>query len=90
MEISETIDTLSALAHETRLKVYRLLETVGDGGMRSGDIAIKISVPPTSLSGHLNVLARAGIVDSERRGSAIIYRAKPERVKALARLLVDG
>ncbi len=90
MEQIDTIGTLAALAHDTRLKVYRLLAEAGADGLRPKDIAAKLEVPPTSMSTHLAVLARAGVIDAERRGTAIIYRARPEKVRALARLLVEG
>ncbi len=90
MDVQDTIDTLSALAHDTRLGAYRLLEAAGEGGLRAGEIASRLDVSPTALSNHLGVLSRAGVVTSQRQGSAIIYRSRPERVKALARLLVDG
>lgn len=90
MDAPDTIEALSALAHDTRLAVYRLLETAGEDGLRAGIIASRLNVSPTALSSHLGVLSRAGIVSSQRQGSAIIYRSRPERVRALARLLVEG
>lgn len=90
MHASDTIGSLAALANETRLKAYRLLEAAGEDGLPSGEIAERLEVAPTSLSSHLSVLARAGLVRPQRRGRSIIYRSCPEKVKALARLLVDG
>lgn len=90
MEQPETMHTLVALAHDTRLKVYRLLEAAGDGGMAAGEIADRLEIHPASLSNHLGILTRAGVVSQERRGRSLVYRSAPERVRALARLLVDG
>lgn len=90
MRQSLAIETLSALAHETRLNVYRLLAGLGSEGMPAGDIAARLKIPPTSLSNHLGILARAGVVSKERQGRSIIYRARPDRVVALSRLLADG
>lgn len=90
MEAEDTLGTLTALANETRLKVYRVLAGAGDEGMKAKDIATEVEVPPTSLSGHLAILARAGVVTLQKRGTAKIYRAQPDRIKALAKLLVDG
>lgn len=90
MEAEDTLGTLTALANETRLKVYRVLAGAGDEGMKAKDIATEVEVPPTSLSAHLAILARAGVVTLQKRGTAKIYRAQPDRIKALAKLLVDG
>lgn len=90
MRQSLAIQTLSALAHDTRLNVYRLLAGLSPDGMSAGDIAAKLKIPPTSLSNHLGILARAGVVTQERKGRLIIYRARPDRVVALSRLLADG
>lgn len=90
MEPNVTVETLSALGHSTRLAVYRLLATAGGEGMSAGDVAARLGIPPTSLSSHLGILARAGVVTQQRRGRSIVYRAAPDRVVALARVLVDG
>ena len=56
---------LGALAHDVRLRAFRLLVKAGPTGMASGDIADALQVPPTGMSFHLANLERAGLV---RRG----------------------
>jgi ArsR family transcriptional regulator, arsenate/arsenite/antimonite-responsive transcriptional repressor len=90
MEQTRQVDTLAALASETRLSVYRLLRSAGADGMAAGTLAEQLSIAPNSLSNHLGILARAGVVARRRRGRSIIYTACPERVVALAQLLVEG
>jgi ArsR family transcriptional regulator len=78
------VDALGALAHETRLAVFRMLVTAGPDGMIAGTIADQAKVPPSTMSHHLATLERAGLVQSERESRLIHYRADYE---AMSRLL---
>ena len=69
------VDALGALAHETRLAVFRALVTAGPQGMIAGAIAEHCGVPPSTMSHHLATLERAGLVQSERESRLIHYRA---------------
>ncbi|MEP9376268.1 metalloregulator ArsR/SmtB family transcription factor [Aquabacter sp. CN5-332] len=88
MDSSEIILALSALAQSTRLDVFRRLVRAEPEGCAAGEIAGALDVPNNTLSAHLAILARAGLVDSERRGRTIIYRARMERVRALVLFLL--
>ena len=59
------VDALGALAHETRLSVFRMLVVAGPEGMIAGSIAERIAVPPSTMSHHLASLERAGLVHSD-------------------------
>ena len=89
MEIISAISGLSALAHEGRLKVFRLLVQAGVMGMPAGDIARRLDVLPNSLSANLNVLAHAGLVRSRRQGRSIIYTAQYDRMRDILSFLVE-
>lgn len=69
------VDALGALAHETRLSVFRMLVKAGPDGMIAGAIAENCGVPPSTMSHHLATLERAGLVQSERESRLIHYRA---------------
>lgn len=69
------VDALGALAHETRLSVFRMLVKAGPDGMIAGAIAEQQGVPPSTMSHHLATLERAGLVQSERESRQIHYRA---------------
>jgi DNA-binding transcriptional ArsR family regulator len=75
MELKAAIARLSALAHEPRLAVFRMLVQVGPVGLAAGEIARRLDVRPNSLSSNLNILAHAGLVGSRRDGRSIIYSA---------------
>lgn len=72
---SWAVDALGALAHATRLAVFRALVTAGPDGMIAGAIAGHCGVPPSTMSHHLAALERAGLVQSERESRQIHYRA---------------
>jgi ArsR family transcriptional regulator len=80
METNHAILTFSALAQETRLEVFRLLVRSEPQGMAAGDIARELAVPHNTMSSHLGVLARTGLVTAERRSRSIVYRVNLDRV----------
>ena len=73
MELSAATAALSALAQESRLKIFRLLVQCGPDGMAAGDIARRLKLPQNTLSFHLAALARAHLVASRKEGRSIIY-----------------
>jgi ArsR family transcriptional regulator, arsenate/arsenite/antimonite-responsive transcriptional repressor len=75
MESEQAILALAALAQSTRLGVFRLLVKHEPDGLAAGDIAKALAVPQNTMSAHLAILARAGLVMSERKSRSIIYRA---------------
>ena len=81
--------TLSALAQESRLAVFRLLVRAGRGGMAAGDIAHALGTAPNTLSAQLTVLAQAGLVSGRRDGRSIIYSANYEAMSDLIRYLLE-
>lgn len=84
------VDALGALAHETRLSVFRALVKSGAHGMVAGAIAEHCCVPPSTMSHHLATLERAGLVHSERESRLIHYRADfPGMRRLLAFLMRD-
>jgi DNA-binding transcriptional ArsR family regulator len=89
MELKLAATTLSALAHEGRLAIFRLLIEAGHGGLAAGDIARRLGVLPNSLSANLTVLSHADLVSSRREGRSIIYTARYERMGALLAYLMQ-
>lgn len=83
MESNIAITGLSALAHEGRLAIFRLLIKAGPAGMAAGDIARKLKTAANTMSAQLLVLANAGLVRARREGRSIIYAADFARVSAL-------
>ena len=76
MESEETVLALAALAQPTRLEAFRLLVHHEPKGLAAGDIARALAVPQNTMSAHLAVLSRAGLISAKRFSRSIIYRAE--------------
>lgn len=83
------VDALGALAHETRLSVFRMLVKAGPDGMIAGAIADHQRVPPSTMSHHLAMLERAGLVRSERESRLIHYRTDYAGMRRLLTFLMQ-
>ena len=88
METDASILALAALAQSTRLEAFRLLVRHEPGGLPAGDISNHLAIPANTLSSHLGVLTRAGLIKSERRSRSIIYRADLDRFRDLVLFLL--
>ena len=89
MENETAVLALAALAQSTRLDAFRWLVKHEPDGLAAGELARKLSVPQNTLSAHLAVLARAGLIKSERRSRSIIYRADLIVFQALALFMIE-
>ena len=88
MESENAILALAALAQPTRLDAFRLLVRHEPDGMAAGDIADTLAVPANTMSAHLGVLSRAGLITSKRMSRSIIYRADLDRISTLVVFLL--
>ena len=75
--------SLSALAQESRLAIYRLLVEAGPTGLAVGEIGAGLSIAPATLSFHLKELAHAGLVGARQEGRYIYYSASYARMNGL-------
>ena len=75
MKSYEAVKKLSALAQETRLSVFRLLVRQGPDGLPAGEIAARLKAHPATMSHHLALLERAGLVGTRRVQRNIFYAA---------------
>lgn len=79
---------LAALGQPIRLSVFRLLVQQEPGGLAAGAIAAAVGAPHNSLSTHLAILARAGLVSATRSGRSIVYRADLAGMRRLVAFLL--
>jgi DNA-binding transcriptional ArsR family regulator len=75
MEKQDALAALAALAHETRLDVFRSLVRAGRRGAPPGALSRELAIPAATLSFHLKELKNARLVTCERRGRSLLYRA---------------
>jgi DNA-binding transcriptional ArsR family regulator len=83
------ISALAALAQPTRLAIFRLLVKHEPVGITAGVIADTIGAPHNTLSSHLAILVRAGLLRSSREGRTIIYRSDVEGIRSVIAFLVN-
>lgn len=83
MEENEVVTALAALAHPSRLQVFRALVVVGQQGLTPGTMAEALRMPGATLSFHLKELVHAGLVTQERAGRNLVYRASYERMNSV-------
>jgi ArsR family transcriptional regulator, arsenate/arsenite/antimonite-responsive transcriptional repressor len=90
METYAAAAALSALAHEGRLEIFRLLVQAGPRGVVVGDIASKLDMPNATLSFHLSQLKHAGLVHARRDGRQLIQNADFARMNELVAYLTEN
>ena len=90
VDLSDTVQQLSALSQETRLLTFRALMEAGKDGLPAGSIATTLDIAPNKLSSHLTILVQSGLVSVRRDGRRMIYRAEIDEVNGLLSSLVEN
>ncbi|WP_255368145.1 metalloregulator ArsR/SmtB family transcription factor [Rhodanobacter sp. OK091] len=90
MKSIDALTCLNALAQEHRLNLYRLLVQAGEEGMAVGELAAATGLAGATLTNHLHILRRAGMVSDERRGRVIQCRANYPQMNALLGFLTEN
>jgi arsenate reductase len=80
---------LAALSQPTRLATLRRLMAAYPGSLPAGDLARACDAPHNTMSTHLGVLMRAGLVEVERAGRTMNYRADLAAFRQLVAFLTD-
>jgi DNA-binding transcriptional ArsR family regulator len=88
MAAPHALAALAALGQPTRLSIFRLLVRKEPRGLSAGALAEAVGCPHNTLSTHIAILARAGLVKGTREGRTIIYRADAVGTRALIGFLV--
>src|ERR1700732_3610094 len=90
MKTPDVIEALSALAHEHRLAIYRLLVQRGPEGLPAGAIGQRVGLLPSSLTFHLQNLQRAGLIAQQRISRQLIYSADFDAMNELIGYLTEN
>ncbi|WP_199090826.1 metalloregulator ArsR/SmtB family transcription factor [Bosea sp. ASV33] len=88
MDRNQVIAAMAALAQPTRLDTFKLLVNREPAGIPAGELARLIDVPQNTMSAHLAVLSRAGLIVGERHSRSIIYRADLDGVRSVITFLL--
>ncbi len=89
MDTTNAAKSLSALGHDARLSVFRLLVKAGEGGLNVGDIGRHLAIPASTLAHHLSALVDAGLVSQGRHGREIRNYANYDAMTILIDFLTD-
>jgi DNA-binding transcriptional ArsR family regulator len=79
-------ELLRALGHPARRALFRACL---DGPRAAGDLVGVVGLAPASVSEHLRVLRKAGLLELETRGRFWMYRAAPEVLRSAAAGLAE-
>ena len=90
MQEAQVIRSLSALAHEARLRVFRALVVAGPEGLTPSALAEQLGIAPNALSFHLKELFHAELVSQERQGRNVLYRAAFPVMNGLLAYLIEN
>lgn len=82
-ELDTHAEQFNALAHPARLAILRYVVQGGADGTPAAEIGDKLQIPPSTMSHHLDKLAKAGLLRSRREGSFIYYAPQFVVLKAL-------
>ncbi|WP_144152137.1 ArsR/SmtB family transcription factor [Paraburkholderia sp. BCC1885] len=81
---------LSAIAHRSRLAIFRMLVVAGPGGLPAGEISAQLGIVPSSLSFHLKDMLRAKLVSGRREGTFIYYSVARHAIRGVIDLLTEN
>lgn len=90
MKSPNAISALSALAHEHRLAIFRMLVARGPEGLSAGEIAERLGVQPSSLTFHTQALMRAGLIEQQRASRQLFYSANFAAMNDLVDFLTEN
>lgn len=85
---AQALEALSALAQSTRMQAFRRLVKAEPDGICVGDLAHDMGVPQNTLSTHLAILSRAGLVRADKQERSVFYRPQLEMISAVTLFLL--
>lgn len=90
MGAEDVVAAMGALAHDTRLAVFRLLVEAGPAGQSAGVIAERLGIAPSSLTFHTQALVQAGLATQRRISRQLIYAANFAAMNAVVSYLTEN
>lgn len=92
--LDQLVPVLKALADPKRLEILRLLREPGccslmskNMGMCACDIESRVKLSQPTVSHHMGILRKAGLVEAEKHGQWMWYRRNDRTLKQLAQVL---
>ena len=85
MDRSQVEKISKALADETRLRIFEAISSTKN--MNCGEIVSMRAVTPATVSHHLKILSKAGLIACRREGQFVYSRTVPETIEAYTQAL---
>jgi ArsR family transcriptional regulator len=89
-QATELADVLKALADPVRLRLVSIVATAESGEVCACDFPTLVGRSQPTVSHHLSLLVKAGLLEREQRGKWAWFRLRPERLAALGDALVNN
>lgn len=89
MNIHDTAQCFSNLGHQRRLEIIRLLIKAGPDGLTMGQIATHTKIPDSTLTHHVSLLERTGLIVRQQENQSIICAVNINLIRNLANFLLD-
>ena len=85
----ELAEVLKALADPVRLRLVSIVANAEAGEVCACDLPVAVERSQPTVSHHLGLLVKAGILEREQRGKWAWFRLRRDRLTALADALVN-
>jgi DNA-binding transcriptional ArsR family regulator len=96
-ESEQTLDrVLHAIADPTRRRILQALKERGacsigkDVGLCASDIELRVHLSQPTISHHMSILSKAGLVEAKKLGQWVWYRRNEAALRAFARELRES
>jgi ArsR family transcriptional regulator, arsenate/arsenite/antimonite-responsive transcriptional repressor len=88
-QASDLAEVLKALADPVRLRLVSIIGTADSGEVCACDLPALVDRTQPTVSHHLSLLVKAGVLEREQRGKWAWFRLRPERLAAVGDALVN-
>ncbi len=89
MNLKKASSFFSNLGHERRLEVIKLLVKAHPDGLTMGQIASRTKIPDSTLTHHIILLERSGLISREQQNQSIRCFINIKTIKSLADFLLS-
>ncbi len=88
-QAADMAEVLKALADPVRLRLVSIIGTAESGEVCACDLPVLVDRTQPTVSHHLSLLVKAGVLEREQRGKWAWFRLRPQRLAAVGEALVD-
>src|SRR6478735_7388161 len=89
-QAAQVVPMLKAIADPARLRLLSLVLSHEGGEACVCDLRPYFDLTQPTISHHLKVLHENGLLDREKRGTWVFYKARPQAMAALGGLFTSG